>query len=303
MEQNNLPESIEYIDRESGEKKVETVPQEKLMRWLYEKPVGKLTLQILFRKKILSVVFGKIMDTGISTKLINNFAQVQNIDLKEIEKPIQKYRSFNDFFTRKLTQKARPIIADKLTACLPADGRVLAYQQIKQNQLFQIKGSVFTLENLLADKNLAQQYYNGSYVIVRLAPEDYHRFHFPTNGLVHNSKKIHGHYYSVSPLALRQKSKIFCENKREISQIDSKKFGKILMLEIGAAFVGSILQTYNPAATIKKGEEKGYFKFGGSTIILLFQPDKIQIDQDLLFNTQKDIETKVKMGTSLGRTV
>jgi phosphatidylserine decarboxylase len=132
-------------------------------------------------------------------------------------------------------------------------------------------------------------------LLFRLAPTDYHRFHFPVSGKLSGITKIQGNYYSVNPIALRKRIKIFCENKREYQIIKSPVFGNVIMVEIGATMVGSIVHTFHGKMAVK-GDESGYFQFGGSSIILLFQPGKIKIDSDLLNDTQKHLETSVRVG-------
>ena len=138
-------------------------------------------------------------------------------------------------------------------------------------------------------------------VIVRLAPADYHRFHFPADGKISMSRKIEGYYYSVSPHAIRQNFRIFCENKREYSILSTEKFGDICIAEIGATMVGGIKQTYEPDTFVKKGDEKGYFYFGGSTVIMFLEKDRVEIDRDILENSINGIETKVFMGEGIGK--
>ena len=150
------------------------------------------------------------------------------------------------------------------------------------------------------DKNLAKKYEDGIFVIIRLAPVDYHRFHFPADGIIEDSHLINGDYYSVSTHAIRRNFRIFCENKREYSILKTQKFGDIVMIEVGATMVGGIKQTYKPNSFVKKGQEKGYFYFGGSTCILVFEKGKVKLDKDLIENTKKGIETKVYMGEKIG---
>jgi phosphatidylserine decarboxylase len=152
----------------------------------------------------------------------------------------------------------------------------------------------------LGSPDLAHEYQNGAYIIVRLCPADYHRFHFPVAGTAHSAQLIPGKYYSVSPIALEKLARVYCQNKRMLTQIDSDHFGKVLMLEVGATFVGGMEQTFTPEQRVEKGEEKGYFKFGGSTVILFFQEGMIEIDGDLLKNTERGLETAVKMGMRIG---
>jgi phosphatidylserine decarboxylase len=176
--------------------------------------------------------------------------------------------------------------------------KILAYDDIS-NSDFIIKGYRFDIFSFLNNARLAQNYLDGTLVIIRLAPFDYHRFHFPISGNVSPITRIDGDYYSVSPLALRKITEIFCLNKREFTIISNPLFGDVIMTEVGATMVGSIVQTYT-GNFVKKGEEKGYFKFGGSTVVLLFEKNKIRIDDDLLINTLKGYETVIKEGERIG---
>jgi len=185
-------------------------------------------------------------------------------------------------------------------AVSPADGKIVAYANIS-NSDFIIKGYRFNVFSFLNGR-LAQNYLDGSLVIIRLAPPDYHRFHFPIDGSVTPITRIDGDYYSVNPLALRKMTEIFCLNKREYTVISNPLFGDVVMAEVGATMVGSIVQTYS-GNFVKKGEEKGYFKFGGSTLVLLFEKNKIHIDEDLLKNTLQGHETAIKMGERIGVSV
>ncbi|MDD2634036.1 MAG: archaetidylserine decarboxylase [Bacteroidales bacterium] len=210
----------------------------------------------------------------------------------------QEFKSFNDFFTRKLKDNARPVDTTSTIAVSPADGKLLAYPDISNND-FIIKGYRFDVLSFLNNAEIAKNYLDGSLVIIRLAPSDYHRFHFPISGKVSPNTQIDGDYYSVNPLALRKIIEIFCLNKREFVIISNTLFGDVVMAEVGATMVGSIIQTYTEDYVVK-GEEKGFFKFGGSSIVLLFEKNKIRIDDDLLINTQKAYETSIKKGERIG---
>jgi len=136
-------------------------------------------------------------------------------------------------------------------------------------------------------------------MIIRLAPADYHRFHFPADGRISNSKRIDGSYYSVSPYAVKKRKRIYWENTREYSVLSTASAGDILMCEVGATMVGSIVQSYTPDTDVEKGQEKGWFAFGGSTIIILFEKGRVRVDEDILENTKKGYETSMKMGERL----
>jgi len=291
-----LQDPIKYYERESGQLKTEKVAGEKWLVWLYNNPIGEATLWSLAKRKLVSSIYGKIMDRTSSAKRIHPFIEDFDIDMSGVQE--QEFKNFNDFFTRKLKDNARPIDTSFNTVISPADGKIIAYANIS-NSDFIIKGFRFDVTSFLDNAGLAQKYRDGTLLIIRLAPVDYHRFHFPVSGNITINKKIQGDYFSVNPLALRKKAKIFCLNKREYTILSNPLFGDIVLAEVGATMVGSIVQTYK-GSSVKKGEEKGYFKFGGSTVVLLFEKNKINIDKDLLINTSKGYETSVKMGERIG---
>jgi phosphatidylserine decarboxylase len=287
---------IQYYDRQSGLLKTEKVAGEKWLVWLYNNPVGEATLWALAKRKVVSSVYGNSMDRPSSTKKIQPFVDEFDIDMSIAQK--QEFNSFNDFFTRKLKNNARPVDTNSTVAVSPADGKVLAYANISHGD-FIIKGTRFNVFSFLNNARLAQKYLDGTLVIIRLAPPDYHRFHFPIGGSVSPLTRIDGDYYSVNPLALRKMAEIFCLNKREFTVISNPLFGDVVMMDVGATMVGSIIQTYT-GNFVKKGEEKGFFKFGGSTVVLLFEKNKIRIDDDLLIHTLKGYETMIKEGERIG---
>jgi phosphatidylserine decarboxylase len=287
---------IQYYEREGGQLKTEKVPGETWLVWLYYNPIGEATLWTFAKRKLVSTIYGKIMDCSCSAKNIPDFVEDFNINMSIAEK--QEFNNFNDFFTRELKDGARPIDTNDSIVVSPTDGKILAYNDIS-NSDFIIKGFKFDVASFLDDPDLAQKYKDGALFIIRLVPPDYHRFHFPVSGKVLLSKKIDGDYYSVNPLALREKAEIFFLNKREYSIISNPLFGNVIMAEVGATMVGSIVQTFE-GNMVNKGEEKGYFKFGGSTVVLLIEKNKINIDQDLLKNTENGYETTIKMGERIG---
>lgn len=289
---------IKFIDRKTGDLISESPPAEGLLKFLYDNPFGKTAVLPIAKRKFISEIYGRKMDTPSSTKKIQAFIDQLNIDITESEKSIPEFSSFNDFFYRKLKPGARPIENGFVS---PGDGKLLAFENIADVNTFFVKGRKFTLSEFLNNKTLAEKHKNSSLFILRLAPNDYHRFHFPCDGLVSGITKIKGDYYSVSPYALASNfTKVFCENKREYCILNSKEKGDIIIAPVGATMVGSIMETYTPNQHIKKGDEMGYFKFGGSTIVLIVDKNKLKIDSDILNNTKNHIETFVKMGEKIG---
>lgn len=294
---------IKYIERKNGDIIIENVPGENFLNFLYYNPFGVLPLHLAVKRKFLTSIYGKYMSSAKSKEKISPFISTYNINMKESIKSVDEFESFNDFFIRKLVSGARPIDKNPNTLISPADGKVLAFENLSETSKFFLKGDEFTLKEFLNDEQLAKKYEGGVFLIIRLAPVDYHRFHFPADGKISNSKLIEGYYYSVSPYAIRKNFRVYCENKREYSILSTKNFGDILISEIGATMVGGIEQTYIPNGEVKKGDEKGYFFFGGSSCILLFEKNKVRIDSDIIENTNKGLETKVYMGEKIGEAI
>lgn len=293
------------IDRLTSKKEKEKIMGHAMILLLYGSSLtSKIvapTLNFLFcRLSFISKLYGAYQNLSVSKKNIVPFIKKYHVNEKEFLHSVKSFKTFNDFFIRKLKQSARPIASNPDKAVCPADGRYLAFQKIGLIKDFWIKGKKFNLTTFLNDQELAHMFADGSMVIARLCPSDYHRFHFPVDGFVHKTKLINGPLFSVNPIALYKNCLILQENKRAVTMIDSDIFGKVAYIEIGATNVGSIIQTYKSNSIIHKGDEKGYFSFGGSCVVILFQKGKIQLDQDLLENTLQGFETKVNMGQSLG---
>ena len=288
---------IHYIERESGTVKTEKVPREFWLHWLYANPLGEASLNLLVKRKLVSDWYGKRMDSPESAEKIAPFVEAYGIDLSEAKK--QTFKSFNEFFYRELKPGARPVDTARNVLVSPADGKIFAYSDVDK-QDFIVKGYRFNLYEYLQDSALAAKFAGGALVIVRLCPTDYHRFHFPLSGSIQRETFISGDYYSVSPIALHRKIELLCMNKREYVLLHNPDFGEVVISEIGATLVGGIVQTYK-SNDVFKGQEKGYFKFGGSTVLMLFEKGKILIDRDLIENTNKGIETEVKMGEKIAK--
>lgn len=298
---------IIYIDRASKQLCEEKVYGESHLRLLYgetfiSRTIGKRLAYALARLPSFSAFYGWLQDKPASAKKVEPFIKTFDVDINEFVKKPAEFTSFNDFFTRKLKPEARPIASGKNVAVIPADGRYYFYQNIKNADGFVVKGKKFSLADLLQSKELASQYEEGSMAIARLCPTDYHRYHFPCDCRAGKTLLINGLLHSVNPAAIKKNVEIFSENKRTLCILDSQEFGKVLFLEIGATCVGSIHQTYQPDTMRAKGDEKGYFSFGGSSLIILFPPNSIQFDQDLLDATAKNIEIKCLMGQPMGVT-
>lgn len=294
---------IQVYNRHTNKYDTESVAGEKSIRWAYESPIGKGFLELLVKRKLFSKLYGIYCDTKISTKKIPSFIKNFNIDMDMCVTDPSDFKSFNDFFTRKLTKEARPINKDKNILISPGDGRLFAYTDISIDNIIQVKNISYSLSELLQDDEIAKEYEGGTCLVLRLCPIDYHRLHFVDDGIAEKSNIVNGNYYSVNPVALERIPKLYCQNKREWSVFHSKNFGDIIHVEVGATCVGSIIQSYKPNTKVKKGDEKGYFKFGGSTTILFFKPNTVLIDDDILLQSSFGFETKVNMGEKIGEKI
>jgi phosphatidylserine decarboxylase len=287
---------ITFFNRLSQRIEIEAVYGEGFLRFTYENPLGALPLHALVKRAAFSRWYGSRMDAPASQAKVAPFLATYGVDTGEFADSPESYRTFNEFFYRKLKPQARPIAPGENVIAFPADGRHLVLPDIAACDDFFIKGTRFDLAALLQDAALAERFAHGSMLISRLCPVDYHRFHFPCSGTPGTARLINGPLYSVSPIALRRRASIHWENKREITVLRSPSFGGVLLLEVGATCVGSIVETYTPGAAVAKGDEKGYFRFGGSCFITIFEPGKIRFSDDLIEHSQAGREVYARMG-------
>jgi phosphatidylserine decarboxylase len=293
-------EPLRFFNRHTRELETEQIYGEGWLRWTYRNPVGKFLLWFLVKRAIFSKIYGWQMNKRVSGMKVLPFIVKYNINTDEFAKSVYDYRTFNEFFCRALKKSARPIADGADVAVFPADGRHLVFPNVDLVAGFYVKGSKFSLAELLGDPEQAKVFTGGAMVISRLCPVDYHRFHFPCDGVPSDPKRIKGPLYSVNPIALRERVDYLVQNKRAITYIDSPGFGAVAMLEVGATNVGSIIHVFVPGRAVEKGEEKGMFKFGGSCVITLFQRDRIVFDADLIEQSAQYIETYAKMGERMG---
>lgn len=296
-------EPIRYYHRAKQVIETEQVYGEKALRWTYGGGLGTLTLNLFAKRALLSRYYGWRMSMRDSARRILPFIIDYNLDVEEFARKPLNFKNFNEFFYRALKPGARPIVGADRVAVLPADGRHLAFQSVDAAAGFYAKGQRFDLPSFLGDKELAAQFAGGSLLISRLCPVDYHRFHFPVSGTPGDPRLINGWLYSVSPIALRRNLAYLWENKRMVTLVESPVFGRVAVCEIGATMVGSIFQTFEPHRPIKKGDEKGLFKFGGSCVVTIFQPGRIKFDADLTAQSAQQIEVYARMGDRLGEAV
>ena len=247
--------------------------------------------------KSLSVKQGKKYDDPASVSQIESFIAFHRLDMSEVRLPMGDFRNFNEFFYRALKPDARPCSAPDRPEIVvsPADCRTTVFNTIDDATRIWVKGRDFTIEKLFGDAYPldAKRYKGGSMGIFRLAPQDYHRFHIPVDGVLGVPKPIEGEYYTVNPMAIRSALDVYGENIRVVIPIDSVAHGRVMFVCIGAMMVGSTVITRKAGEKVKRAEELGYFKFGGSTILLFFEPGRMVYDTDLVDNSNGALETLV----------
>lgn len=303
MSESNKNTPIYYLNRYTGKQEREQVLGEKCLTWVYGSTLGKLSLFLLVKRSFFSKFFGWLKNRPQSKKEIIPFIERFGINTGEILLPLDQFKNFNEFFYRQLKQGARPVPEDENAIVFPADARHMGWKDASEIQDVFVKNQQFDLSALLDSKELADLYAKGSIVLSRLCPVDYHRFHFPCDGTPGAPRLISGSLVSVSPYALRKHLSWLWSNKRALTIIETKKLGKVAMLEVGATNMGSIIQTYAPLKTVQRGDEKGYFAFGGSTVMTFFEPGKIQLSPDLLAATARQMELYAHQGDAMGQVV
>lgn len=291
---------IKFYNRYTKRVEQEQVYGAAWMRWTYCNPFGRLALEALVKRPLFSRWYGWRMNRSVSRRKVLPFIRTYGLDVNEFADAPESFRSFNEFFYRRLKPNARPIDPDPNAVVFPADGRHLGFPDASKIDGVFVKGQRFDLGELLGDAQLAAKYANGSLVLSRLCPVDYHRFHFPLAGKPSETKLLNGPLYSVNPIALRRNLSYLWENRRTLTTLETEKFGTVLLLEIGATNVGSIVQTYQPGKIVAKGDEKGYFRFGGSSTLLLFEPNRIQLSDDLVEQSRNQCELYARVGDRLG---
>lgn len=267
--------------------------QDKILNFLYNRKSGRFLLKVM-TLPVISEFAGIFMDSVFSVPLIKPFVRRNNIDLSEYYP--KKYTSFNDFFTRQIRPEKRPIADDLISPC---DSKLTVYR-INSRSLFKIKGSYYRIVDLLNNKFIAKRYRGGYCMIFRLCVDDYHRYCYIDNGIKTENTHIRGEFHTVNPIAL-ERYNVYKRNSREFTILHTENFGDVVYIEVGAMLVGKIKNRHWNEHTFVKGEEKGMFEYGGSTIVLLFEKDYISVDSDILANSAHGYETVVKYGEKIGK--
>lgn len=286
--------AVTYITRD-GTKIDGTTGQDHLLEVIYGHALTRMLLRP-FLSPAVSDICGKFLSTRLSRRIVPSFVKKNHIDLGIYER--QEFDSYNAFFTRKIKAEQRPINDQKNVLISPSDGKVTAYP-ITQKGRFWIKHTQYTAAQLLKDERLAERYMGGWIYVIRLTVDDYHRYCYVADGRKSRQRKIRGVLHTVNPVA-NDYYPIYKMNSREYCLLKTKELGTILLMEVGALMVGKISNHEEDSAQVKRGDEKGMFEFGGSTIVVMTEPGMAEPDKDIIQNTKAQAETLVKMGEPIG---
>ena len=286
--------AVTYMDR-AGNKYDGTTGQDRLLEFIYSHALTRMLIRPLL-SPVVSRICGKFLNTRFSKKMIPSFVKNNHIDLSIYEK--QKFDSYNAFFTRKIKDGYRKIDDRENILISPSDGKVSVYPVTKEGRLW-IKHTEYTVAQLLKDEHLAERYMGGFVYVIRLTVDDYHRYCYVADGKKSRQRKIHGVLHTVNPVA-NDHYPIYKMNSREYCLLKTKELGTILIMEVGALMVGKIHNHEKATAIVKRGVEKGMFEFGGSTIVVMTEPGKVEPDEDIVEATKVQAELLVKMGEAIG---
>jgi len=270
--------------------------QNRILKKLYGSVGGRILLKIL-TVPTLSKIVGAYMDSPLSKPLIEPFVRKNRINVADYE--TEGIRTYNEFFTRKIKKGKRNINMDRHSLISPCDAKLSVYKICKKS-LFRIKGSCYSVNDLLGNSSLARKFEGGLCLIFRLEVDDYHRYIYFDSGIKGDNHFVKGVLHTVNPIALRHVN-IYKRNSREYTLMNTENFGIAAQIEVGAMMVGRI-KNHDGACNFLRGEEKGMFLFGGSTVVLMLEKDKAVVDDDILYNSIHGFETIVKLGEKIGVT-
>lgn len=295
---------IKYYNRHSQKIESEKVYGDAQVRWLYQTPTGQFLTKFLIKAPI-SKIYGAYQNWGISKQKITPFIENFEIDLADFEPAPGRtkedpYGSFNEFFIRTFVPGKRTFVQEPEIMPAFSEARYFAYESMNDNQTVPVKGRFLSSKSLLNRTRWNDTFAGGPLLLARLCPVDYHRFHYPDNGKVLDYYRVRGKLHSVNPVALKEFADIFATNERQVTIVETENFGKLAYIEVGALCVGKIIQS-GSLEEFKRGDEKGYFLFGGSTVIVLGEKGRWTPEPDILEFTTKGIETYLHLGEPVAR--
>jgi phosphatidylserine decarboxylase len=299
------PPEIKYFNRMTGKNEIEKVYGDWFIKFLYTSSAGQ-KVGGLFTNKYFSKVYGAFQDMPSSRKKVRPFIEKFKIQIDDYEPGThqaldqrESYQTFNEFFIRRFKLGKRNFVSDPSRMPAFAEARYVGFDNIDDKAVYPVKGNFLKARDLIGNDHVSKMFEGGPLLIARLCPVDYHRYHYPDNGRVLDNFRVPGVYDSVNPFAIKYKNQIFIKNERHVSILDTENFGKLAYIEVGAICVGKIVQSHRWNKPFMRGEEKGYFLFGGSTVILIGEKGKWKPSQDITSNTANGIETYLHIGTEV----
>jgi phosphatidylserine decarboxylase len=296
---------IKFYNRVTGKEDVEKVYGDKFISWLYESNSGK-SLSTLICKAPLSKFYGALQDFSLSQQKVAPFIKKFHIQMDDYlpqdgRSEKSPYANFNQFFIRRFRPGKRPIVEAPDQMAAFSEARYFGYESVSDTETVPVKGHNLKPKALLANTKWEKTFEDGPLLLARLCPVDYHRYHYPDDGSIVDDYRVSGLYHSVNPLALKSKEDILITNERHVTILDTIHFGKLAYIEVGAICVGKIIQSkpLDKGRVFARGEEKGYFLFGGSTVIVIGEKGKWKPSADILENTKKGMETYLHLGTTV----
>ena len=280
---------MEYYDRKQNKLVQEIEYKSESLEFLYNTPFGRFLLKAFVARPWVSKLVGLYQKSGFSRKKIKDFVSQYNMNIPNDE--LKKYYSFNDFFTRKGT----PIQNDNNSDLIAIADSKLSVHKITDDLRLNIKNSNYSIEEIVKDKEIAKIFAGGTCLVFRLCVDDMHHYFHIDDGRLLGYRKIRGVLHTVRPIS--EEYNVFSRNSREVNIMYTKHLGYVVQIEVGALLIGKIKNTHD--IKFRKNEEKGYFEFGGSTIVVLIKKD-VEIDDDILEQSKKGIETKVSAGEKIG---
>lgn len=296
---------IQYFNRYTNNLEVEKVYGDGAINFLYDNPVGKLVSGVI-TSSVVSCIYGELQNMNFTKNKVPGFVKDYQIELddflpsegRSLDDP---YGSFNEFFIRRFKEGKRVFNNEPNIMSAFSEARYFGYESISDSDTIPVKGKFLNSKELLQNIKWEETFKDGPLLLARLCPVDYHRFHYPLDGEVIDYYKIGGGYHSVNPIALKKKNDIFSTNIREVTILETKEFGKLAYVEVGATMVGRIVQS-SDLKSFNRGDEKGYFLFGGSTVIVIGEKGKWSPSDDIVTNTKNGIETYIHLADSVATT-
>lgn len=295
---------INFYNRVTQSVEKEKVYGDKMVEWLYQSNSGKALSHVICKAPV-SKLYGALQDTAWSKSKIAPFIKNFNIPMEdylpETQDTESPYSSFNQFFIRQFKAGKREFVQNVEEMAAFSEARYFGYSSVQDDEAIPVKGAYLLPKHLISNSQWENTFQDGPLLLARLCPVDYHRFHYPDDGVILDDYRVAGLLHSVNPLALKSKQDILITNERHVTIVETKNFGKLAYIEVGAICVGKIVQSklLVKGDSFKRGDEKGYFLFGGSTVIVIGEKGKWTPSADILEFTKKGMETYLHLGMSV----